>query len=152
MITFAEAEDASFCDEGYRVNNKRKYFGRNKRNKQKQDKDNSTSTIKVPKKTKSDGEGKSHKKKKSTIDDLTGIYTACQSKTKKVCGKIVAPLSLDGGGSSADTSDLVKTLVAKEADKLLSVHSHKAKKRKHKHREDKEHRHKHKKSEWNYLY
>lgn len=140
-----EAEDASFCDEGYRVNNKRKYFGRNKRNKQKQDKDNSTSTIKVPKKTKSDGEGKSHKKKKSTIDDLTGIYTACQSKTKKVCGKIVAPLSLDGGGSSADTSDLVKTLVAKEADKLLSVHSHKAKKRKHKHREDKEHRHKHKK-------
>ncbi|XP_044762733.1 uncharacterized protein LOC123319837 [Coccinella septempunctata] len=140
-----EAEDASFCDEGYRVNNKRKYFGRNKRNKQKQEKDGSVSVHKVPKKAKSDGEGKSHKKKKATMDDLTGIYTACQSKTKKVCGKIVAPLNLTEGGTSADTSDLVKSLVAKEADKLLSVHHHKSKKRKHKHRDDKEHRHKHKK-------
>lgn len=139
------------------MNSKRKYFGRNKRNKVKQEKEaggsgvgpSSASVHKPAKKPKSEGgERKSHKKKKkaATVDDLTGIYTACDSKTKKVCGKIVAPLSLAplDAATSADTSDLVKSLVAKEADKLLSVH--KSKKRKHKHREDKEHRHKHKKS------
>ncbi|KAL3271068.1 hypothetical protein HHI36_021567 [Cryptolaemus montrouzieri] len=137
-----EAEDASFCDEGYRVSNKRKYFRRNKHNKPKQEKDGVT---KVPKKPKFDADGNPippQKKTKKNIDDLTGLYTACESKSKKVCGKIVAPLNL---GEPADTTDLVKSLVAKEADKLLSVHHHKKKKKKHKHKDDKEHRHKHKK-------
>lgn len=75
------------------------------------------------------------------MDDLTGIYAARQSNTKKVCGKIVSPIELLDG---TDTTDLVKSLVAQETNKLLH---HKKKKHKHKDHE----KHKHKKRKFSFI-
>jgi jumonji domain-containing protein 2 len=115
-----EAEDATVCDAGYRVNSRRKFLAKKR-------------------KPKESGRGRGRPPKKRLVKDeegldsneLTGIYAPCSSESKKVCGKIVAPV---------DTSELVKSLVAQETNKLL--HHHK----KHKHKHDK---HKHKKCKHN---
>lgn len=120
-----EAEDAMICDAGYNVKKSRKYFQKKKRardpNKPRKDK------------KKRDEDPNKPRKEDSGTDDLTGLYTACDSKSKKVCGKIVAPIELHK--QNLDTAELVKSLVAQETSMLLSH------KKKHKHK-DKDHEHK----------
>lgn len=120
-----EAEDAMICDAGYNVKKSRKYFQKKKRardpNKPRKDR------------KKRDEDPNKPRKEDSGTDDLTGLYTACDSKSKKVCGKIVAPIELHK--QNLDTAELVKSLVAQETSMLLSH------KKKHKHK-DKDHEHK----------
>lgn len=159
-----EAEDASICDAGYKVNHRRKYFSK-KRNRNSSTAGRRGGAVKGKKRDKEDGEEGQPRRKKTVeghSDELTGIYAACDSKDKKVCGKIVAPLELLSDTKSMEilkdavpdksidllngssTSDLVKSLVAQEK-KLLQQkkkHKHKDKDQKHHHH----HHHKHKKS------
>ncbi|XP_044260124.1 uncharacterized protein LOC123008406 [Tribolium madens] len=108
-----EAEDASICDAGYRVNNRRKFLSKKRKPKEPRPRG------RPPKKRTKDGE------EESESNELTGIYTPCNSQSKKVCGQIVAPV---------DTSELVKSLVAQETNKLLHHKKHKHKHDKHKHK------------------
>lgn len=146
-----EADEASICDAGYKVNSRRKYFQKKKRNKDpdhtsRRSGSGSSSRKKrekearngVEKRIKSEPEKTDGKTKQpeqeELVDDLTGIYAARESKSKKVCGKIVSPIELLGG---TDTTDLVKSLVAQETNKLLHQ-----KKKKHKHKDHEKHKHK----------
>lgn len=50
------------------------------------------------------------------MEDLTGLYASCNTKDKKVCGKIVKPIEPT---EQIDTSELVKSLLAQEEEFLL---------------------------------
>lgn len=139
----------SIFDEGYKVN-KRKYF--TKKKKAKDGSGNPGRKIqKKKKKYDKDGNEIKVKKRKNIVDqsitELTGgLYTTCNSNSKKVCGQIVAPLELlkntdEGSQSSTNTDELVQVLLEQESLKLEK------KRKKHKERKHKEHCKKHKKSE-----
>lgn len=125
------------CDAGYNVKKNRKYFQKKKRGPRDPNK------PRKERKKRDDDPGKSRKDESST-DELTGLYTPCDSKSKKVCGKIVAPIELSK--PNLDTAELVKSLVAQETSMLLSH------KKKHKHKDkDQEHK-KHKKRKLRFQY
>ncbi|XP_057653503.1 uncharacterized protein LOC130892248 isoform X1 [Diorhabda carinulata] len=125
-----EAEDASICDAGYNVKKGRRFQKKIRRGRKKLD-DPSWGPKKDP---------------EYRADELTGLYTPCHSKDKKVCGKIVKPIN----NEQMDTDDLVKSLIQQETEILMKQskkHKHKDKKkekdpehkkhRKRKHREEK---------------
>lgn len=74
------------------------------------------------------------KKEDGSMEDLTGLYASCNTKDKKVCGKIVKPIEPT---EQIDTSELVKSLLAQEEEFLLrhkKKHKHKDPERKHRKR------------------
>ncbi|KAF7266512.1 hypothetical protein GWI33_020193 [Rhynchophorus ferrugineus] len=99
-----EAEDAEICDAGYNVRKNKRYIQKKRR-------------------------GRKSKKKDSDSDDECGSRDYKDLNPKKHCGKIV---SLKEERHTSDTEELVKSLVAREADLL-----HK-KKVKHKERDAKD--------------
>lgn len=124
IVILVEAEDASVCDAGYNVKRGRKYFQKKRRNKEK---------LKIKKKKDEDGDFKV-KKEHESMDDLTGLYAVCNTKDKKVCGKIVKPIEPQ---EQIDTAELVKTLLAQKEEELLLYT-----KKKHKHRNPDHKKHK----------
>lgn len=136
-----EAEDATICDEGYRVNKRKRHRNRHEEGVL------SSLVRRRGRKPKLDADGNrinkrrlAKKKAHSLGEDLTGLYEPCESGVKKTCGQIVAPIKLDGDAAAAE---LVKSLVAQRADKLLRLNDEFLHHKKHK-KHDKEHRHKHK--------
>lgn len=124
-----DIDEASIYDAGYRVNQRKKSKQKDKRW--------------------HPGGSKSKKKKEPSIKELKdGPYTACENKSKKTCGTIVAPVQLlEGDKKSEDhasqhsenTDELMRTLLDQEADKMG------VKRKKHKHKEQcKKHKKKHK--------
>ncbi|KAK9753201.1 jmjN domain [Popillia japonica] len=116
--------EASIYDEGYKVNNRRKF----KRRKNAADDD-----LFRPNKS-----GKKKKVKRSkfrSVDEITnsGLFTRCDNKSKKVCGQVVAPIELLHVEKTENTEETTTD------DKGEKKH------KKHKHREHKEHCKKHKK-------
>ncbi|VEN47665.1 unnamed protein product [Callosobruchus maculatus] len=81
-----EAEDASVCDAGYNIKKSRKYFQKKKKKKDEKDKD------KEKEKKKRKSEEVETGIKREYDDELTGLYSECDRKDKKVCGKIVKPI------------------------------------------------------------
>nr|CAH7718795.1 unnamed protein product [Callosobruchus chinensis] len=81
-----EAEDASVCDAGYNIKKSRKYFQKKKKKKDEKDKD------KDKEKKKRKSEDAEMGIKREYDDELTGLYSECDRKDKKVCGKIVKPI------------------------------------------------------------
>ncbi|GJQ78089.1 hypothetical protein Trydic_g2430 [Trypoxylus dichotomus] len=114
--------EASIYDEGYKVNNRRKF----KRRKNAADDD-------LFRPNKSAKKKKVKRNKFRTVDEITnsGLFTRCDNKSKKVCGQVVAPINL---------------LQGEKIEKPEELSSEESKKhKKHKHREHKEHCKKHKK-------
>lgn len=135
-----EAEDATVCDAGYNVKHRsnRKGFQRKRR----------TTKPSARKRSKEgSSEEKRTKKCDEDTDELTGYYAPLDTKDKKVCGPIVAPLELLEDGKN----ELVQSLVAQEKEQLLAVkekkHKHRHSDKKHKKRKHHHHRHHHRRSE-----
>ncbi|CAH0548665.1 unnamed protein product [Brassicogethes aeneus] len=132
-----EAEDATICDAGYNVKNRRRGFHNKKRRVPKDAAAAASSSSNV--------RGRPRKNAKKFVEDetdeLTGIYAPCASKSKKVCGPIVAPLSM-----LEDTkNELVKSLVAQETEHVMAKkqnkHKHRDPEKKHKKRKHHHHHH-----------
>ncbi|KAL1501369.1 hypothetical protein ABEB36_006700 [Hypothenemus hampei] len=91
-----EAEDADICDDGYNVKKNKKALSKKRRTK--------------------DGKGKGKNKKKyssdSDDDSLFNDYNLKEPRAKKQCGKIVSIKR----EKTAETAELVKSLVARESD------------------------------------
>lgn len=141
LFSFVEAEDASVCDAGYNVKHRRKYFS--KKRKSSKDREHRPpikraggGKKKLSKENKAEAAARRREQVDQSSNELTGLYRTCQSKDKKVCGKIVAPLLLTNDSTNTDTDDLVKSLVAQAEDKLLH------KRKKHKHKDPDKHKHK----------
>ncbi|XP_072381216.1 uncharacterized protein [Diabrotica undecimpunctata] len=122
-----EIEDASVCDAGYNVKKGRRFQKKVRRGRKKLE-DPSWQPVK--------------KDDDITSNELTGLFAPCDSKDKKVCGKIVKPIK-----DQMDTSELVKTLLQQETELLMNQrkkHKHKDKERKdkdHQHKKHKKHKH-----------
>ncbi|CAH0548686.1 unnamed protein product [Brassicogethes aeneus] len=104
-----EAEDATICSAGYNLR------------KRPVPKDAAVATS-------SSGGGKGRPKKaakKFEADELIGIYAPCDGKSKKVCGPIVAPLSILEDAKN----ELVKSLVAQETKHVMAKKQNKHKDR-----------------------
>ncbi|CAH1979501.1 unnamed protein product [Acanthoscelides obtectus] len=99
-----EAEDASVCDAGYNIKKSRKYFQKKKKKKDEKDKD------KEKEKKKRKAEDSETGIKREYDDELTGLYSECDRKDKKVCGKIVKPIEDEHFEDAA--AHLMKSLLA----------------------------------------
>ncbi|XP_018336496.1 uncharacterized protein LOC108744991 [Agrilus planipennis] len=110
-----DIEDATILDEGYKVTNKRK------KNPCKKRKSDATLRPRTKKKVKAKANPAEESIKEIT---KSGLYAPYSGKTKKVCGKIVAPLDLLKNGveedsqSSSNTDELVQSLVEERSNKL----------------------------------